>query len=280
MVSPPIQKPKVDKRMWWRRVRLDVRVFIYLFPWRIAALFITAFFFIAVIFQQAYLNTYHVDAQAFSYIKALYAIINMATFQISYSDIPPGPALDGFFVLVPLISIPLLLMFGVNLIQIIHVFFVRQERGQIWQQALAKTTPNPLVICGLGRVGYRIAAHLHAEGYPVIGVEAIRTPLVDALIDRDMPVILGDIRNIDVLRNASVPRAKQVLICTHDDLTNIMAANHIREMNPDAVLILRLFDDDIADESFCCGCAGIRIYRFGIRSVRNFSSRRQGICAG
>ena len=248
MAIPLIRKPKTRNHRWWRRLRLDVRVFVSLFPWQIAGIFIAVLFLITFVFQQAYLKTFQVDADAFSYIKALYAIINMATFQISFADIPPGPSLDIFFLLVPVISIPLLLMFGVNLIQIVRVFFVRQERGQIWQQALAKTTPNPIVICGLGRVGYRIASQLLTNGYPIVGIEAISTPLVDALIDADMPVILGDIRNIDVLRSASVPRAKQVIICTHDDLTNIMAANHIREMNPNSDLILRLFDDNIAEE--------------------------------
>jgi voltage-gated potassium channel len=239
---------KTNGLPWWHRLRLDLRVFIHLFPWRIATLFTFAFISMALIFQQTYLFVYHVDKNSFSFVKSLYAIVNMATFQISFADIPPGTELEIFFVLVPLVSIPLLLMFGVNLIQIIRVFFVRHERGQMWQYALAKTLPDPIVVCGLGRVGYRIVSQLISNGYPVIGIEAIRSPLVDTLIDRDMPVILGDIRNIEVLRNAVVPDAKLVLVCTHDDLTNLMTANLVRELNPDAEIILRLFDDSIADE--------------------------------
>lgn len=248
MTNQRNSKRTAQQQTWLRRLRLDLRVFVHLFPWRVAALFAAAFLLMTFIFQRSYLQTYHTEAEAFSYIKALYAVMNMATLQIAFTDIPPGPGLDSFFILVPLISVPFLLMFGANLIRILRVFFVRQERGQIWQQALAETTPEPLVICGLGRVGYRIAAKLLSEGYPVIGVEAVRTPLVESLIDSDMPIILGDIRNIDVLQNASIPRAQQVIICTHDDLTNIMAANHIREMNPHTEIIMRLFDDDIAEE--------------------------------
>jgi voltage-gated potassium channel len=248
MLNPNNPDQKTNKPPWWRRLSLDLRVFIHLFPWRIAGLFALAFTSMAFFFQHTYLFVYHVDKNAFSFIKSLYAILNMATFQISFTDIPPGPELDIFFVLVPLISIPLLLMFGVKLIQIIRVFFVRQERGQMWQFALAKTLPDPIVVCGLGRVGYRIASQLISKGYPVVGIEAIRSSLVDTLIDRDMPVILGDIRNIEVLRNAVVSDAKLVLVCTHDDLTNIMTANLVRELNPDAEIILRLFDDSIADE--------------------------------
>jgi Trk K+ transport system NAD-binding subunit len=118
----------------------------------------------------------------------------------------------------------------------------------MWQQALAATILEPIVICGLGRVGYRIAKQLHAAGYPVIGIEATQTPLVETLMDSDMPVIIGDIRNIEVLHDACIPRAKHVLVCTHDDLTNITAANYVREMNAHAELTLRLFDDEIADQ--------------------------------
>ncbi|MDF1512772.1 MAG: NAD-binding protein, partial [Anaerolineae bacterium] len=232
----------------WRRLQLDFRVFIHLFPWRSAGFLLLALLTAALFFQQAYRRTYLADEPDFSYVKALYAIVNMATFQVSFSDIPPGPALDSFFILVPLISTPLLLMLGANLIHILRVFFVRHERGQIWQQALAQTIKDPVVVCGVGRIGYRIASYLHAQHYPVIGIEAVHSSLVDELIEKDIPVILGDIRNSDVLRNAAVLRSHQVIVCTHDDLANIMAVNYVRELNPKAEIILRLFDDDIADE--------------------------------
>ena len=172
----------------------------------------------------------------------------MMSFQVSFADIPKSPQMDVFFVIVPLVGLPLLLIFGANIFNILRIFFVRGEREQTWQKALAATIESPIVVCGVGRVGYRIANQILDLGRPAVGIEAVSSPLVDALIERNMPVIMGDIRSEDVLRHAGVERARTVLVCTHNDLANIEAAFRARELNPHAEIVLRLFEDEIADE--------------------------------
>jgi len=102
------------------------------------------------------------------------------------------------------------------------------------------------VVCGLGSIGYRVACHLIEFGQPVVGVELTCAELTDELIDADVPVILGNVRNYDVLEKAGVDRAKTVVVCTNQDMANIEAAFHVRELNPQARLILRIFEDEIA----------------------------------
>ncbi len=230
---------------WWTRWRQDVRVLIRLFPWSVAGILFVGIAVLARIYQYTYNQ---VESPAITYTKAIFAALNMALFQLSYADMPTSPLLDPFFVIAPLIGIPLFLVFGANIIQIIRVFFVRAERGQMWQQALADTVEKPIIICGLGRIGYRVAQQLLDFDQPVVGIDAQPSPLIDTLLERNMPVILGDVRNADVLRSVGVARASIVLICTDLDLVNIEAAFHVREMNPKARLVLRLFEDEIADE--------------------------------
>lgn len=148
----------------------------------------------------------------------------------------------------PLLGLPLFLAFGANVLNVVRIFFVRAERGQLWQMALADTVARPIVICGLGRVGYRIASQLLDVQCPLIGIDTTHSHLVEVLMERGMPVILGDVRNAEILRRAGVDRAGAVLICTQNDLANIEAAFHVRERNPDADIILRLFEETLADE--------------------------------
>ena len=235
-------------RRWPRRLGQDLRVLRKLFPWRIGLALVAAIAATAYVFQRAYLSAYDLATTEFSYSKAVYAILNMATFQVSFADMPPGPRLDPFFILVPVVGIPLLLIFGANLLHVLRVFLVRRERGQPWQRALAATVASPIVICGLGHIGYRVAGELLDMRRPVVGLDKVNSPLTQSLIDRGLPVILGDVRNQDVLISAGVKRTPTVIVCTHDDLANIKAAFHVHRLNKDAHIILRLFEDEIADD--------------------------------
>ncbi len=239
-----MRKSNSQKR-WGRSLRRDLNVFVHLFPWRTGMALGGGI----ALMAWAYLATYnYLEPDSTTYVKAVYAILNMLTFQVSFADMPAGPGLDIFYVIVPLVGIPLLLVFGASILDVLRILFVRMERGERWQAALAATVENPIVVCGLGRVGYRVAEQLLELDAPVIGVESVASPLVDALMEREMPVIMGDVRNREVLRSAGVERAQTVLVCTHNDLANIEAAFHVRSLNPKAEVVLRLFEDEIAHE--------------------------------
>src|SRR4051812_49009654 len=72
------------------------------------------------------------------------------------------------------------------------------------------------LICGLGRVGARVLEYLQAAG--------MRAAVVDFKVDpgdpslRGAPALRGDFRQLDVLRQAGLDRAKGVLILSSDDL--------------------------------------------------------------
>ena len=233
---------------WWRQFCQDLRVLARLFPWKVSAVLVVGVALTALLFEETYNHTLLPGDIPITYVKSVYAVLNMIAFQVTFADMPRSPALDIYFVIVPLIGIPLLLAFGLNILNILRIFFVRGERGQAWQETLAATIERPIVICGLGRVGYRIASQLLDLGQPVTGIDTTTSPLVTILIERGMPCIIGDVHDKEVLRRAGVPRAQAVLACTNQDLVNIEAVFHVRELNPQARIVLRLFEDSIADE--------------------------------
>lgn len=231
------------RRHRWYRWRQDLRVFVRLFPWRIAAIMSGGLLLTARLFQRDFSRLPGI-AEPLTYVQALLSVIKIM--QLDY-DLPVPSALDPYFALVPLIGLPLFLLFGVNVFNVIRVFFVRQDRGPAWQAALAATVNQHILICGVGRVGYRLAQQLLELDLDVVGVNDTPSSLIETLCDAGMPIIIGDVRSEEVLLQAGVRRAATVVICTNHDLVNIEAAFRVRELNPQARLVLRLFEDEIAE---------------------------------
>jgi Trk K+ transport system NAD-binding subunit len=190
------------------------------------------------------------QGQPISPIKALFAIINMTFLQLTFTDMPSNPRLDFFPIIIPLLGLPLISLFGLRMISVVRVFFVRAERGQDWQEALVQSTvANHILICGLGRIGYRVAKTLHLDyQMPLVGINDVQTPLVEELIAAGVPVILGDTGHEEVLNKAAIERASVVVVCTDNDLVNLETAVRVRKLNPKARVVLRLFEDELMED--------------------------------
>lgn len=248
MAKKPGTSPK--SRQWYNLKR-DAIVFAYNFPWLTATGLLLSMLGTAFIFQWRYNQLEpHGPGDQITYIKAVFAVINMTFFQITFSDMPPGDELDIFFILVPLIGLTLFTYLGLKIVRFIRIAFVRTERGQEWQEAVVESTvKNHIIICGLGRIGYRVAKKLMLEyDQPLVGIEETPSLLVDELMNNDLPVILGDAENEEVLKKAGLERAKTVLVCTNKDFANVSIAFRARELNPRIRLIMRLFEDEIVQD--------------------------------
>jgi Trk K+ transport system NAD-binding subunit len=127
-------------------------------------------------------------------------------------------------------------------------FFSRQERKEAWQVAVASTYRNHIVVCGLGRVGYRVSTQLLRMGQEFVGVE--RDPdgvFLDELREEGVTILIGDVRNREMLERAGIAVASAVIACTEDDLTNLEVALESREMNPGIKVVMRMFDQRLAE---------------------------------
>jgi Trk K+ transport system NAD-binding subunit len=74
----------------------------------------------------------------------------------------------------------------------------------------------------------------------------VESELIEEILDREVPVIRGDARTIKTLEAAGVRRAKAVVLATQDDLANLDAALTARDLNPDAKIVMRMFDESLA----------------------------------
>jgi Trk K+ transport system NAD-binding subunit len=63
-----------------------------------------------------------------------------------------------------------------------------------------------------------------------------------------LPVVIGDATREDTLREAYVGTSRALVAVTNNDVTNLEVGLHGRAIQPDLRVVLRLFDDDLAEQ--------------------------------
>jgi voltage-gated potassium channel len=99
----------------------------------------------------------------------------------------------------------------------------------------------------LGRLGYFIAEDLIAKGEKLVIVE-MNENSSNAAHFRNMgaDVYIGDARIPRVLEDVGVIKAKAIISAVNNDLVNLEVGLSARSFRPDMKLILRIFDDVMA----------------------------------
>ncbi|MGH3735997.1 MAG: NAD-binding protein [Micromonosporaceae bacterium] len=112
---------------------------------------------------------------------------------------------------------------------------------------LRDSTESHVVVVGLGNVGSRVLIQLHDLGLPVVAVERDEQAIgVRIANERRIPVVLGDATQEATLRAAKVDDCRALVAVTSDDVKNLEAALHARQLRPDLRVVLRLFDGELA----------------------------------
>lgn len=110
-----------------------------------------------------------------------------------------------------------------------------------------------IIVCGLGKVGYRVVQQLAAliprprivvvrrnDGRPDFAQRINRLPGVR--------VVLGDARDAEVLQEAGIERSYAVAALTSDDLLNLQIGLAARRLRPDVNIVQRSFSDALAEK--------------------------------
>ncbi len=180
-----------------------------------------------------------------SAVEAIFLVLAMIFLQ---ANVPfPDPwYLQLFFFVMPVLGLAWL---GAGAANLGVKLFNRSERGQEWEVALASVYSDHVIVCGVGKLGYRVILQLLKFGQAVVAIEQDdKKPFISLVRHFDVPVIIGDARQRDVLNKAGLERATSIVCCTQDDLTNLDIALDAREMKPDIKVVLRMFDADLAEK--------------------------------
>jgi hypothetical protein len=128
-----------------------------------------------------------------------------------------GPHLDD--------DVPILLQFGRWLTALSVLAVVTYGLFRVFQaECLLLWTrwhEGHIVICGLGRLGKRLAQEFQRGGMRVVAVESSGST---GVLGSSVAVITGDASDPKDLRRAAVDRAKQVIVVCDDEQTNVAVA--------------------------------------------------------
>jgi len=135
-----------------------------------------------------------------------------------------------------------------SVVRLGYFIFSRKQNLQEWQIMEASAMRDHYIVIGVGKVGYRILLELNVLRLVTVGVDRkTESHLIAEIMELGIPFVRGDARLKKTLENANVARARAIILATDDDLANIDAALTAREIRPDIRVVLRLFDDTLAD---------------------------------
>ncbi len=175
--------------------------------------------------------------------QAVHAVFALIFFEVVL-DFPDTWYMQVLFFLIPILGLAVVvdgvIRFGAALVN-------KNARGQKWQVAMASIYQNHVIICGMGRIGYRIAIELQKFDRDIVAIEADENGrFIEKAKSLGIPVIIADARRSDNLKKANVEQADAIIPCTADELTNLEIALDARELNPGIKVVMRMFDPDLA----------------------------------
>ena len=103
------------------------------------------------------------------------------------------------------------------------------------------------IVCGAGQTGSAVVNELTSTDRQVVAIESSAERA--AVFERqfpDVPVMVGDCTDDEVLTQAGIARAKGVVICTDDPNVALVTTVLARQMAPKARLVVRAADERAA----------------------------------
>lgn len=161
-------------------------------------------------------------------------------------DLPREPYLIMYWYAMPVIFVYVI---GRGAVDFFRLFFNRGERRDAWEEAVASTYRNHIIILGVGHVGLRVARTLVGMGFEVVAVdENLSSEKDEELTAMHVPIIVADGRSAAALEKAGLRSAQALIVCTSNDHVNLEAIMRARDINPEVRIVARMWDDQFASQ--------------------------------
>lgn len=184
---------------------------------------------------------YQTNGERVPYIDLPYWMIQLMSLQgIPEVRTPEEWYLMAFWYLMPIIGIYVV---GRSALDFVRIFFNRGERRRAWEEAVASTYRNHIIVLGIGHVGSRVVRALVQMQFDVVAID-VKTPpeRAEELQRQRVPLILGDGRLPATLESAGLPHAQSLIVCTSSDQLNLEVTMRARDMNPTIRIVVRSWD--------------------------------------
>jgi voltage-gated potassium channel len=176
---------------------------------------------------------------------AYYSAVSLST--TGYGDITPisnGARLFNFLVITPLRVLFLIVLIGTTLEALTartrEEFQIRRWRSRVRQH---------VVVCGFGTKGRSAIRALRASGTPddhIVVVDPDPRAIEEANL-AGLTGIVGDAGRTEVLRRASVERARAVIVAANRDDAAVLITLTVRQLNPMVPITTSVREEENAD---------------------------------
>jgi voltage-gated potassium channel Kch len=138
-------------------------------------------------------------------------------------------------------------LIGEGVVRLALLLMSRRHGEKEWMRVMISTYRDHVVLCGVGRLGFRVLESLLASGVEVVALERQSAGrFVTKAKELGVPVLVRDIKEDQALVDAGISRARAIIIATNDAMGNLEVALDARRMNPRIRVVMRMFDDQIA----------------------------------
>lgn len=103
-----------------------------------------------------------------------------------------------------------------------------------------------IIVCGLGRTGYKVYSLLQQQGAMVVGINDRLLPHLESEI-ATQNVLIGDFCVASTLIAAGIREANTLVLTSSDDAINLATLTQARVLNPRIRIINRLFNSSLGD---------------------------------
>jgi voltage-gated potassium channel len=115
---------------------------------------------------------------------------------------------------------------------------------------------NHFIVCGVGRVGRRVASEISARKYPLLIIERDPARAVWAQ-ERGLHVIIGDAASEAVLRKARIESARALASAVTSDAQNVYIVLTARGIAPNIPIIARASEEDAESKLLRAGATTV-----------------------
>jgi Trk K+ transport system NAD-binding subunit len=186
---------------------------------------------------------YH--AHQLGFLESAYGVF-MMIFMESSIAFPEEWYLQLLWFLIPIVGLGAV---ADSVVRLGYMVFARKEKLQEWHIMNASAVRDHFIVAGAGKVGARIIKDLLQLGEAVVAVDLLAEgELISEIMDLGVPLIQGNCRHRRTLEQAGAARARSLILVTDDDLANLDGALTAREIRADVHVVLRLFDETLADK--------------------------------
>jgi hypothetical protein len=181
-----------------------------------------------------------------SWIDALYFVIVTAA-SVGYGDINLATSntmskLAGIFLIITS-TISIWMIFSLTIDMLL------KKRIQHAMGRKKYNFKNHVIVCGLGRLGYFIVEELLKNNEKVIVIEQNENSNhIDYFRQLGAEVYVGDARLPKVMNDVNVVKAKALISVISNDSLNLEIGLNARSQHANVKLILRIFDDQMAEK--------------------------------